>query len=317
MGNQNSEVDTGMMRNYNYNETTTNASAVSSVPCSAVSYAPSGRGSYDGYFPSLLPASHLDGRSTFNRNTNVTGYYNQTSSDCYAYAACSAYLNTIHRIYKPIYPSPSFGECMQVADYNHGNGGSVGIALQMLENRFGFGVRYSVLKYLERPSIRDILIISVVITFSTSEQGWRDVAKGSLIRKPWGRATKEWHVALIETYNLDKDWCVCKNSWGDRTAKPRFNLRTSALHDFYITRVYYTLNSIAGKTKREFCPQYFETRTVRLKGQRIKQVCMDRTTAMYCSEFICEPDKSGDDDEWVGYDVDEFIYIKNGNLKSS
>ena len=56
------------------------------------------------------------------RNTNTTGVYSQEGGTCYAYAACSAYINTIMRIYGSK-PPPTFEECFYIAAYNGPNGG--------------------------------------------------------------------------------------------------------------------------------------------------------------------------------------------------
>ena len=44
----------------------------------------------------LLPKGPLTSR--YIRNTNVTGVYQQRGGTCYAYASCSAYLNTAMRM---------------------------------------------------------------------------------------------------------------------------------------------------------------------------------------------------------------------------
>lgn len=60
--------------------------------------------------------------SRFIRNTNSSRVYEQIGGTCYAYAACSAYINTILRICGSKEP-PSFAECFRIACYNGDKGG--------------------------------------------------------------------------------------------------------------------------------------------------------------------------------------------------
>ena len=55
--------------------------------------------------------------SRYIRNTNSSRVYEQIGGTCYAYAACSAYINTILRICISKEP-PSFAECFRIACYN-------------------------------------------------------------------------------------------------------------------------------------------------------------------------------------------------------
>jgi hypothetical protein len=148
-----------------------------------------------------------------------------------------------------------------------------------------------------------------VISFTTTDHGWNDIANGSLVQRPSGIWSDEWHAALVESYDLSNDWSICKNSWGDRTARPRFNLVMAALHDFYITQVYFTTDSIAGKTECEFIPRFFGSEAAYLKGHPIKKHTMDKLTAIYTDEYICEPKEDGNDVVWIGYPVCEYIRI--------
>jgi hypothetical protein len=83
----------------------------------------------------------------------------------------------------------------------------------------------------------------VIASFTTSKAGWDAIAEGSLLEYPAGES-KGWHATLVEGYDFEKDCAICKNSWGDRTATPRFDLLFSALHAFYCTKVFFTEESI-------------------------------------------------------------------------
>lgn len=117
------------------------------------------------------------------RNTNSTGVYEQRGGTCYAYAACSAYINTIMRIYGSR-PPPSFRECFEIACYNGSSGGKTDESIRLLEKHFGYGIMCDTVNNL---LIRDALTISVIVDFSTSKAGWESVANGRLLKYPGGK----------------------------------------------------------------------------------------------------------------------------------
>lgn len=163
--------------------------------------------------------------SKFIRNTNSSRVYEQIGGTCYAYAACSAYLNTIMRISGSKEP-PSFSECYQVACYNGPHGGQPLTSIQRLEEHFHYGICCTKSK---KATILDAIKISLIISFSTSQTGWTKVANGDLTEKPDGKMNG-CHAAVVEGYDFDKKCLICKNSWGGNTAKTRFNLKISATH---------------------------------------------------------------------------------------
>lgn len=71
----------------------------------------------DFHFP--LEIGNLQTR--YIRNKNATSVYKQVGGTCYAYAACSAYINTVLRIYGS--SQPSFLQCFRIACYNGKKGG--------------------------------------------------------------------------------------------------------------------------------------------------------------------------------------------------
>jgi hypothetical protein len=228
---------------------------------------------------------------------------------CYAHAATYAWLNTVARI--PGAPTPpSFAACFRVADFNRGKGGSTAEAVRRLEEQFGFGVCVDKLPPRTAPSIRDILITSVIVSFTTSWDGWARIIAGSLLDKPSGDATGVRHATLIEGYDLEKGYAICKNSWGDSGVKGRFNLRLAALHDFYCIHVYYTRHSVAGKQWREIIPR-MEKFTGELDGQPINCAWLDEEAAKYSPFHVCEHVASRPGPlNYIAYDVHEWIRIK-------
>ena len=237
------------------------------------------------------------------RNTNSTGVYCQRDGTCYAYAACSAYINTIMRIYGSR-PPPTFKDCYDIACYST-NGGSAYESIQRLEEHFGYGIEYNETSYI---SIRDVITISVVVNFSTSEEGWQSVANGSLLKYPGGKKDG-YHSALVEGYDFEKDCFICKNSWGGETAKPRFDFTSSAAHVCYFNCVFFTLDSIKGKTTKPFNPKMKKC-VGELNGKMIDCAWMGPTTAAYCSEYVCEyhPEVHGIY-KYFGYDTNQWINI--------
>jgi hypothetical protein len=254
-------------------------------------------------------------RSRYNRSTNVSCCHDQRltaeerdTGSCYAHAASSAYLNTIARIFGSPDP-PSFADVFRVADYSRGAGGQPAESIQRLESHFGRGILCDQMPNMQVPQIRDIIVLSVIVSFTTSEAGWTAIDAGSLLEKPPG-SPNGWHATLVEGYDFRGSYVICKNSWGDRTATPRFKLRFEALHNFYCTRVFFTLESIRGKTTQQFNAR-MDRFTGRLNGTNISCAWMNELTATYCSEYICARVCRQEDDSlnYLGCEVHEWIAI--------
>lgn len=259
------------------------------------------------YFP--LNPGKLSPR--YIRNTNVAKVYEQRGGNCYAFAACSAYVNTNARIYGSI-KQPSFAECYQYANYNGNLGGDPVESIRKIENHFHCGICCEKTNYI---TIRDIITISVIVVFSTSKSGWESVAQGELMHKMNG-LTDDSHAALVEGYDFEKDCLICKNSWGENSAEPRFNFVPEAAHGCYFIRVYFTMDSIEGKTNRIFIPNISRF-TGNLKGKEISCAWMDEKTAFYSSEFVSEyhPEHKGHL-KYLRYDTNEWI-TNNLNRKKT
>ena len=61
---------------------------------------------------------------------------------------------------------PSFSECYQIADYNHGEGGNPAHAVELLEDHFNLGILCEVT--INPPKIRDAMMISLILSFTTT-----------------------------------------------------------------------------------------------------------------------------------------------------
>ena len=180
------------------------------------------------------------------------------------------------------------------------------IAVQRLEKHFKYGICCF---RSDKATIFDAMKISLIVSFSTSESGWEKVGNGELIEKAEGSKDGS-HAAVVEGYDFEKRCLICKNSWGGNTAEPRFNLKTSATHGFHFTHVYFTLDSIKGKTTKSFTPR-IDKFMGDLNGYRIHCCWMDEITAIYSSDYICElHEEKNDQCNYHGYDINEYITCK-------
>jgi hypothetical protein len=182
-------------------------------------------------------------------------------------------------------------------------------ALRRLEGEFGFGVRWVEKDFRKDPLFREVMMESVVICFTTSQEGWESIARGELLKRPSG-AANGWHATLMEGYDLENGWTVAKNTWGDRRAAPRFALGLGALHNWYVIRVFFTLESIRGKITKILPPPMMERFIGTLYGRPIHCAWMDELTATYSSDYVCEPDSSRTGPlRFIGYDLREWIRL--------
>ena len=165
-------------------------------------------------------------------------------------------------------------------------------------------------------SIRDAFIISAIACFSTSSDGWTHVSRGELLKYPGG-LEKGFHASLVEGYDIEKDCYICKNSWGNVTARPRFLFTKSAAHSCSFVKVYFTLDSIKGKTEKIFNPKIRKCKGI-LDGKEIDCAWLGPTTAKHTSDYICEyhPEVHGIY-KFFGYDIYQYIDIKRPKNKSS
>lgn len=183
--------------------------------------------------------------------------------------------------------------------------------IRLLEDHFHYGVCCDKTNDL---SIRDAITLSTIVMFSTSEEGWKNVANGNIVFRANGPKTEDSHSSIIEGYDLEHDTYICKNSWGGKTAKPRFELSKTGPHKCKFCRVYFTLDSIRGKTNKMFQPK-MEKFIGQLNGKKINCAWMDLITATYCSEYLCEyHDEKEGPLKYLGYDVDQWIKL---NLQRS
>ena len=249
-----------------------------------------------------MPIGRLNSR--FIRNTNVTGVYCQRGKTCYAYAACSAYLNTALRNLD-LQKFPKFEECYKIANYNGPNGGNPMKSIQALENTFHFGISCD---YVTSFTIHDAITLSVIACFSTSKAGWEMIKKGSLLRHPDGKEDG-WHAALVEGYDFDKDCMICKNSWGGETATPRFDFDQFMAHDYYFVKVYCKDDNVDGKSPSRLIPRMNKF-VGTWHGKKIDCAWMDKHTAIYSRDYLCEHhENEAGSMNYIGYNARQWINL--------
>jgi hypothetical protein len=227
---------------------------------------------------------------------------------CYAHAAASAYIIICARIHGLQRELPSYEACVAIADYNHGKGGHVFQSILLLEKQFDCGVLC--VNSCEPPEIPEVFRISVVVSMWTSSEGWTMVNNGELLDRPSGPIDGG-HAVLVESYDLEKRWFLGKNSWaGQSGSHDRFKFRFHALHNFFLTKICFTPESISGKTANTYHPQLVRFKGV-LNDCEIDCAYMDEVTAKYDSEFFCEPCKSQPPPlNWIGYEMNQYLAIK-------
>jgi hypothetical protein len=205
---------------------------------------------------------------------------------------------------------PSFKEALSVAAYNGGNGGSPAEAIRLLEARFQCGVCCALIPPGAIPLIDDVWRISVVLTFTTSHLGWQNVARGALLDRPTGAQERRAHAVLIEGYDTEEKVYLAKNSWGYQSGDAgRFRFRFEALHYAKAYKVYFTRDSIRGKTSRTYRPQMRRFQ-LELDGRLIQYAYMDEFTARHETNFICWPFPTGPDGlNWIGCDGTQYLGI--------
>ena len=143
--------------------------------------------------------------NTYIRNTNATKSYDQLKTGtCYAHSAACAYIHTILRIHGHK-PPPPIDECFIIASYIGSNGGDLAESIRILEKHYNYGILCESTYY--NPLISEVMTISIILNFTTSKEGWKDVANGSLMKKVCGFQTETWHASLMEGYDLENDCC--------------------------------------------------------------------------------------------------------------
>jgi hypothetical protein len=267
--------------------------------------------------PNRLKSFFLDPTGRLIRSSNISPPYftSQKGGSCYAHAATSAYINTCARIYGLIPPIPSYDECIAIADYSHGNGGRPEESIRLLEERFQCGICSEVCT--GKPSIRDLITLSIIADFTTSPAGWKNIGQGHLMDRAPGVA-KGWHAVLAEAYELIEDYGEGKNSWGHANGtKERFKFRWEAFHDYKYIKVFWTLNSIRGKTQGIYQPR-LERFIGELDGRPIDCAYMDEQASEFEQNFVCRLDPTRSPPlNFFGYDLDQYIQIKLNRPKTA
>jgi hypothetical protein len=154
--------------------------------------------------------------------------------------------------------------------------------------------------------MRDIVVILVIVSFTTKADGWRVIAKGNLLNTPKGHEKKVGHSVLIEGHDFHESCTICKNSQSGQLAMSRFSPKFCPIHDCQYVAAYFTRDSIRGKATRRFVPP-IEKFPATLDESQINAACVQELSATDCSEWACEPPARRT--EYIDYETDEWIQI--------
>ena len=221
---------------------------------------------------------------------------------CFAYAVASAYVDLCHKI--PKCPTLDFEEAFDVAYYDTQT--EINTALVCLENFYSRGLVWNEPTKVY-PTVKDIIVSSVIMLFLTTDQGWEQIHTGKLLTKPPGDVTESahWHAALIEDYNFDgtvkvkKSWSKLKNE-----SNGSCDIWLPALHQAYFVTVNYTRESIANKDY-DFQPEV-------IFGPECRCVCPEWVFGMSC--WFLDDEKSSSTNHYWG--KENFQIIKYGKANS-
>lgn len=140
------------------------------------------------------------------------------------------------------------------------------------------------------------------------------VGSGNFLTKAEGHEDG-FHAALVEGYNFEKRYFICKNSWGNKTAEFRFNFVKKAAHWCKFIHVYFTMDSIRGKISKRFIPNMKKC-IGKLNGETIDCAIMDKKTAFYISKYVCHRSRNLDYPmDFVGYHIGQWISINLDKYK--
>jgi hypothetical protein len=128
----------------------------------------------------------------------------------------------------------------------------------------------------------------------------------------------QWHAVLAEAYDLNEDCTWAQNSWGhENGTQDRFKFRWEAFHDYHYIKVFWTLDSIRGKTCGIYQPR-LEKFVGRLDGLPIDCAYMDEQTLRYEQEFVFARDPDLPPPlNFLGYDLDQYLDIRMNCAKTA
>lgn len=221
---------------------------------------------------------------------------------CFAHAVASAYIDMCNKI--PKCPVPEFGEAFDIAYYDTQT--EIPTALVCMENFYSRGLVWNA-PTKEYPTVKEIMLCSVIMLFLTTDQGWEQINEGKLLKKPVGDVSEStcWHAALIEDYNFNGTVKV-KKSWNKLKDgnSGSCDIWLPALHQTYFITVKYTRESIANK-------DYNFQREV-IFGPECRCVCPDWVVGMSC--WFLDDKKSSSPSHYWG--KENFQMIRHGKANA-
>ena len=272
-----------------------------------------GQGCADDVIHGLVATPGLGGSEVAIRMEHAfTAVEEQENGTCYAHAASHAYVETCQRI-SGVTP-PSMREAISTATYNE-NGGRAEKAIELLEQRYGFGVRASV---CHKTTLLELIRTSVIVSFALqSDAEWHRFARGEFLQplesdfqmdSDHVSFENHRHACVVEEIDYERSelggrTCVrLKNSWGERSGQAgRVLVDLAALRNVHFTVVYFTESSLPSRYRLPSAPghltQAFQlhdvprrkgfSRSVSDKLHRMTAHWADESAALFRTDLLC------------------------------
>lgn len=236
---------------------------------------------------------------------------NKLRDNLYILTAYYGYVKAISQIYG-LNQVPTIQECVndfdeaQFDDLN-----DICDIIKLFEEKLHYGI---LIQESNDLMICDALKSTVIVEFSTSEEGLQNIYKrGELLEKP--DDASRWSVlASIDDYDFNGNYLECTIQYYDNPTT--LHLKKDATHrcDFYI--LYYTFPSIKHlnlphltKKVKKFIGKF--------EDHDIDCALMDSKTAAYSSNYIFKLIEKSDnlsyedynEYTYIGYEINQWIYI--------
>jgi hypothetical protein len=227
--------------------------------------------------------------SPFRANVPGVGQVDRTTMAGWAHAAAGAYINTCARICGLTRPAPIYQEAVDfLTAHFSGEHAAVDEAIACLEEQCHCGVCWA--KQMEEPDLPEFLQMSIIVSFTTSDPaGWDDIDGGDLLKRPDGDEDTTWDAFLVDGYDLIDGHFVANNSWGIQSGnRGQVRFRFEAFHKFVVTKVFFTADSIRGKTDGTYREVIVVLPDGRLDGKEIGCAKVNLMAALYSSDWICD-----------------------------
>jgi hypothetical protein len=176
-------------------------------------------------------------------------------------------------------------------DHFAGTSPAISEAITCLEDHYHCGVCWG--DATEVPELAEFWRMSTIVSFATSDPaGWAAFGGGDLRERPPGEVSPGRHVFLVARFDFSRGCHVANNSWGRQFGQcGEVLFQFEALHEFVITKVFFTTDSIQGKTHAGY-EEVINRFPGTLYGMPIDCAHVNLMAAMYNSDWICDSQSS-------------------------